>query len=459
MALRTYSLKAATVSISLIILILGVHANSYGASRYVDKAANGANNGSSWANAWESFADINWGSISPGDTLYISGGSNSKIYYETLDVNVSGTSSGIITIRGGTDSNHNGKVIIDGQDSRSYAIDLKDADYVYVRYLTAKRGEKYDIRLENCDYVTVDHVTVPDAQDKAIRMQDSRHITFSNLAIDTSSYYDEQSDGIYIQDSSYVTIDSCTLRVENNNPRPHDDNIQLVRVDNWTVKNNRLIVNSTANENKQNLWAEGSDGTNYVYNNHFERHTNNGWGQMIGFDNNSISGNGTIHIYNNTLKSTTNTSNLLWIKGGNASGHIVKNNIFWKTAGSACLGMIEGGLTPANFENNLYYNPESSCIMNVNSNDRSWSQWTSQGFDDNNGLNTHPSLGGDLKPNSDNDPSVDAGTTVGFFSTDRTGVYRPQGSAWDIGAYEHDNGSSDPGPDQPNPPTNLRIIN
>ena len=456
MVLRTHFLKAAIVGMSFLISIFGANVNSYAAKHYVDKSANGANNGSSWANAWETFADINWGSISPGDTLYISGGSNSKTYYELLDVNVSGTSSGVITIRGGTDANHNGTVIIDGQNSRSYAIDLNDADYVTVRYLTAKRGAKYDVRLDNCDYVTVDHVTVPDAQDKAVRAGDSRHITLSNLMVDTSSYYDEQSDCIYIQDSSYVTIEGCILKVENNNPRPHDDNIQLVRVDNWTIKNNKLIVNSTANENKQNLWAEGSDGTNYVYNNHFERYTNNGWGQMIGFDNNSISGNGRILIYNNTLKSTTNTSNLLWIKGGNASGHVVKNNIFWKATGSACLGMIEGGLTPANFENNLYYNPGSDCIMSVNGNNSSWSHWTSQGFDDDNGLNTHPGLDGDLRPDSDNDPSVDAGTIVGFFSTDITGLHRPQGPAWDIGAYERDKGSSSP--DSPKPPANLRIV-
>ena len=38
----------------------------------------------SWTNAWESFFDINGTSIQPGDTIYISGGTDSTIYYEEL---------------------------------------------------------------------------------------------------------------------------------------------------------------------------------------------------------------------------------------------------------------------------------------------------------------------------------------------------------------------------------------
>ena len=47
---------------------------------YIDKDANGNNNGSSWNNAWESFSDIDWSQIQPGDVINISGGTTSKIY-------------------------------------------------------------------------------------------------------------------------------------------------------------------------------------------------------------------------------------------------------------------------------------------------------------------------------------------------------------------------------------------
>ena len=58
---------------------------------YVDKNASGQNNGTSWRNAWESFSDIEWDQIQPGDTIFISGGKDSTIYYETLAPKCRGT--------------------------------------------------------------------------------------------------------------------------------------------------------------------------------------------------------------------------------------------------------------------------------------------------------------------------------------------------------------------------------
>ncbi len=83
---------------------------------YVDNAASGVNNGTSWTDAWQSFADISWGSFSPGDTLYISGGTTEKIYNERLLIeDVNGSDGYPITIRIGQDSDHNGTVVIDNE--------------------------------------------------------------------------------------------------------------------------------------------------------------------------------------------------------------------------------------------------------------------------------------------------------------------------------------------------------
>lgn len=68
---------------------------------YVDNTASGSNNGTSWANAWESLADISWGSISAGDNIYISGGSTFKTYAETLTPTCKGTAVNYITIIAG----------------------------------------------------------------------------------------------------------------------------------------------------------------------------------------------------------------------------------------------------------------------------------------------------------------------------------------------------------------------
>lgn len=50
------------------------------AYHYIDHAATGAGTGTSWADAWTSFASVNWNSFASGDTLWVSGGT----YVETV---------------------------------------------------------------------------------------------------------------------------------------------------------------------------------------------------------------------------------------------------------------------------------------------------------------------------------------------------------------------------------------
>ena len=59
------------------LLYIGCGSGATAADWYVDNGANGANNGTSWTHAWESFSSTNWSVVSPGDTLYISGGYDS----------------------------------------------------------------------------------------------------------------------------------------------------------------------------------------------------------------------------------------------------------------------------------------------------------------------------------------------------------------------------------------------
>ena len=94
---------------------------------YVDKDASGANNGTSWANAWKSFSSIKWGAngVQPGDTVYLSGGYSSKTYTEYLDIPIKGTSSARISIRVGQDAGHNGTVVFEAK-GRSNGIMVRD---------------------------------------------------------------------------------------------------------------------------------------------------------------------------------------------------------------------------------------------------------------------------------------------------------------------------------------------
>ena len=47
----------------------------FSANYYVRKGATGANNGSSWTNAWNEMSQINFSAVSCGDTIWLAGGS------------------------------------------------------------------------------------------------------------------------------------------------------------------------------------------------------------------------------------------------------------------------------------------------------------------------------------------------------------------------------------------------
>ena len=75
-------------------------------------------NGQSWATAWNKLSNINYASISAGDTVYVSGGSVSQAYSERWIISKGGNSAtNRITYRNGVDAGHNGTVIIDGGGS------------------------------------------------------------------------------------------------------------------------------------------------------------------------------------------------------------------------------------------------------------------------------------------------------------------------------------------------------
>lgn len=128
---------------------------THAASWYVDADAAGANNGTSWTDAWTALTNVVWGAsgVKAGDTLYISGGSESKSYgTQVLTAGASGTTGSPITIKVGQDAGHNGlaqfgavsvntrtNIIVDGSRSPSFTPPTSVAD---IRSITNNIGLK-----------------------------------------------------------------------------------------------------------------------------------------------------------------------------------------------------------------------------------------------------------------------------------------------------------------------------
>src|SRR4029077_3409259 len=93
-ASTTWSFKTVQASILLAIVWLMWAASASAAIWYLNRSATGANTGSDWNNAWTDFSQISWTSVSPGDTIYVAGGS-----YGYCTIGASGTASAPITIK------------------------------------------------------------------------------------------------------------------------------------------------------------------------------------------------------------------------------------------------------------------------------------------------------------------------------------------------------------------------
>ena len=112
-------------------------------------------------------------------------------------------------------------------------------------------------------------------------------------------------------------------------------------------------------------------------------------------------------------------------------------------------------LRTAKWDYNCYYNMTALAVIGE-TNYMTLSAWRSYlggGVDqESSSIWANPILQVNYKPRGDS-PLIDKGKNLsGVFLSDKDGIPRPQGPAWDIGAYEYQNST------HPDPPTNLKIV-
>jgi len=168
---------------------------------------------------------------------------------------------------------------------------------------------------------------------------------------------------------------------------------------------------------------------NYIYNNLiYGNQITQSYAEIM------VQNSGYAYLYNNSIKA--NVGNGIAISSGAASGSIVKNNIIWDQVGGSNAFTNSASGTTAQY--NDFYGTTSYGSATQSNNINENPQWDSSYAL----TSSSPSGTGHV---------VDGGTSLSsVFTTDINGASRPQGSGWDMGAYEYGSGLI--------PPGNLRII-
>ena len=420
---------------------------------YVDRAANGNNNGTSWADAWESFAAIDWGTggVVAGDTVYISGGSTSETYFETLTVAASGRSGSPVTIDVGANSpspaRHDGTVIIDGGSTRASGIVVYNYDYITVNGLDGEGAYKLLVRnhtgeavgsveVRNSSYTAIDYVRVDNGKSRGIFFDRADHSRIRGCDVRTGRVnYPAQTDGLYLQFGNDNTIENTVVVLGNADTTNHMDCLQVANQENrLTIRGNWFEwTNGVGNSLSQTFIIEGSSDWVRFYNNVVLGGSNNPYQAALFKEANG----GAHYIWNNIIIAQHPTGIALKANSmTDAEFGAIKNNIIYSSNGYPVF--LNTAVTPTKMDYNLLYRSNGAYVSYMAGTNRTWEQHQAAGYD-NHGINAAPDYNPAdeyrLNPTS---PCIDAGTPISdYFTTDRDGAARPNGAAWDIGAYEY----------------------
>jgi hypothetical protein len=392
-------------NILIFMLLLAIMSGSVMAANwYVDSSASGGN-GQSWGSAWKSFSSIQWGSISPGDTVYISGGSNGKTYSQELSVKTSGTSSAPVTITGGKDSGHNGLVTF-----TSNGIYVEARRYVTISKMKFTGGAR--IKISGADGAVYDpagaasHIIVDDCEfyiqaHGAVFIQASDNIIVRNSRMSTPTNDGAQTDGIYSQRNLNNIYENNHILMKNQGGG-HNDCIQMYRDTSTIVRNNYCAQINDKSGNAQGIYATTSHGVLKYYNNVVN--LGNAQSNAMTFQKlpnyQGAGGTGTVHMIGNTIYAIRPYHGI-WVQ--DASNMVVKNNIVHT------LNKVKISTSSSSGDVSNNYIAGDPKFVSIANND------------------FHLTSGS---------PAIDGGVNLGSpYDTDKDGNSR--GSNWDIGAFEY----------------------
>lgn len=446
--MRNRHLPTAILLFLTALLAIPLHA----ATRYVDSNATGANNGTSWTDAWKTLGAMT--GLAAGDTVYISGGaSGSSITYDLAGEFtsnpgfVSGTAGTPVTYKIGQDAAHNGTAIFHRTTTGSqwlfggnnYIISGDAGDGA--RHFKATNYSELFV-LPGSSNVRVSYVDCGDlgglgSINPGTNIEiDHCYLYSTNLGLDHALYASINQGTAYDQSLFHDNV----LYIPYTTGGTGADGFQIGGSGGWSLYNNTVTGFYGGGRNHQDGW-QGS-GSNYIkiYNNRFVDMQN----YAIFAEGYTVSKTYShVRVYNNVCVMTkSNTTQAIAISASTTYpiNDVVCANNITDGYGMPYTIWYPGGAAPSAFVNCYFYNNVSvnggnniidAGVISANnlavSSTNAASYFTSW---------TAYSASSDYHLKAGATPLISAGTNASsYFRIDKDFKDRVLSGSWDLGPY------------------------
>jgi len=431
------------------------------ANYYISTSASGTGSGDSWANK-KDFKTLNTASLLPGDIVYIDGGTNGLIYERSpFTIYSRGTSDKYIKFTRGLEVGHNGMPVFKTDNVYVGAsILLEGAQYVEIshvkimsigkaaRAIDLTKRSNTDIWSHHVDilYNEIEHINGTGIQ---LNGADDIRIMYNRIytgVIDTTRVSDAIWSGTTTKNLE-VAYNYFLLQNRATGSTAHKDFMQLNGLTGTTKIHDNFFRATTSDY--QAIYGPTSSGNILIYNNIIDftgtDMLRGVGGSMINLKNGSTAYL-SVEVYNNVFIGTGYNN----IGFYNVDNLVFKNNL-------VKLGLDTDYHIEVNMRNNNYNNAHFDYnqydVPSLNSMIRGgWTGWRSSTYGSQDAHSkvlqnptneiklfsfvNAPSLDPEGYRLASGSSGIDEGTSVSGVVVDFVATSRPQGSAWDVGAYE-----------------------